>query len=148
MNTSIKNGFIYGLSATLAMTVIMLLATVTGVSPMPAPVPVALVKTVLGAIPKPALMILGLIAHFIYGGLAGSVFVRLFKKSFQMNGFLWGVILWLIMQVLFLPILGWGLFGSALTLKIAVATLVLHLIYGGTLGFSLARKAVTASTAG
>jgi len=147
MSISFKNGFIYGLIATLLMTVIMLLGTVSGISPMPAPIPVVLVKTVFGAMPKPVLMILGFIAHFIYGGVAGGIFVLFFKKSFQRNGFLWGVILWLIMQIIFLPILGWGLFGSALTPKIAVATLILHLIYGGTLGYYLAKRNVPASTA-
>lgn len=43
------------------------------------------------------------------------------------------------MQIMFLPFLGWGLFGTAITPKIAVATLVLHLVYGGVLGWPLDR---------
>jgi len=35
---------------------------------------------------------------------------------------------------------GWGVFGTAITPKIAVATLVLHLIYGATLGWGLRRS--------
>ncbi|MCF7803932.1 MAG: hypothetical protein K9N46_01350 [Candidatus Marinimicrobia bacterium] len=148
MNTSIKDGFIYGLLATLAMTVIMLLSVATKISPMPAPIPVALVKTLLGAMPKPALMALGMIAHFIYGGIAGSIFAWLFSNRTLGVGFLWGAILWLIMQVVFLPILGWGIFGSNITPKIAVATLILHLIYGGTIGWLFARNAGTVSSEG
>jgi hypothetical protein len=51
------------------------------------------------------------------------------------KGLLLGVMLWAVMQVLWLPFLGWGMFGSAVTPKIAGATLVLHLIYGGTVGW-------------
>jgi len=47
----------------------------------------------------------------------------------------WGVVLWFIMQILVLPLIGWGIFGSAIDVKIAVATLVLHLVYGGLLSF-------------
>jgi hypothetical protein len=50
-----------------------------------------------------------------------------------------GLFLWLIMELVVLPLLGWGVFGSAITSKIAVATLVLHLIYGGILGWGLMR---------
>ena len=50
-----------------------------------------------------------------------------------------GLFLWLVVQVAVLPLLGWGLFGTAVTPKIAVATLVLHLIHGGALGWGLSR---------
>lgn len=55
------------------------------------------------------------------------------------NGLALGVFLWLLMQVAVLPLIGWGLFGTAVTPAIAGATLVLHLIYGGVLGWGLAR---------
>lgn len=35
---------------------------------------------------------------------------------------------------------GWGLFGVAITPKVAIATLVLHLIYGAALEWGLGRK--------
>jgi hypothetical protein len=41
------------------------------------------------------------------------------------------------MELMVLPLLGWGVFGSAITPKIAIATLALHLVYGGTLGWGL-----------
>lgn len=51
-----------------------------------------------------------------------------------------GVALWLVMQVVWLPYVGWGAFGTAHTPKIAIATLILHLIYGATLGWLIDRK--------
>ena len=47
--------------------------------------------------------------------------------------------MWVLMGVVFLPVVGWGLFGTSITPQIAVATLVLHLVYGLTLGLLLDR---------
>lgn len=38
------------------------------------------------------------------------------------------IFLWAIIQVVFLPYIGWGLFGAAISPLIVVATLVLHLV--------------------
>lgn len=43
------------------------------------------------------------------------------------------------MGLAWLPYLGWGLFGTGITAKIAAATLLLHLVYGTTLGLLLDR---------
>jgi hypothetical protein len=138
MNTNIKRGFGYGLLATLGMTLLMLTGTALQLSPMPMPVPIALARWAFGALPMPALVILGMLAHFLYGGLVGSMLAWLLKDRVNIwLGFGWGVLLWLGMELVFLPLLGWGLFGSAITPRIAMATLVLHLIYGGVLGWGL-----------
>lgn len=139
MDRNVKQGFGYGLLATLGMTLIMLAATAFQVSPMPAPVPIALARWAFGALPMPVLVILGMLAHFFYGGVAGVILAWVLKERVNLWwGLGWGVLLWLGMELVFLPLLGWGLFGSAITPKIAVATLILHLIYGGILGWGLA----------
>ena len=143
MDENIKRGFLYGLLATLGMTIIMLLGTFSKLSPMPAPIPVALVHKLIGNLPKPALMGLGMLFHFLYGGIAGAVFAKIVKNKNILMGFGWGVILWIIMQIIVLPLLGWGVFGSSITPKIAIATLALHLIYGGILGRGLSTKKST-----
>lgn len=138
MDTDIKRGFGYGLLATLGMTLVMIAGTGLQLSPMPEPIPIALARRAFGALPMPALVSLGMLAHFLYGGLAGSILARLLKEQVNLWwGLGWGILLWLGMELVFLPLLGWGLFGSAITPKIAMATLVLHLIYGGILGWSL-----------
>jgi hypothetical protein len=55
------------------------------------------------------------------------------------KGLGWGVLLWIVMDAVVLPLLGWGFFGLAITPRIAVATLVLHLVYGATLGLLMDR---------
>lgn len=131
-----ERGFLYGLLATLGMTVLMLIGVAAGLSPMPSPIPIALAHWLLGDLPKSVLLIFGMVAHFLYGGAAGAVLLAVLRER---TGILWGLafgaLLWLGMQIVFLPLLGWGLFGSAVTPRIAVATLVLHLVYGAILGW-------------
>jgi hypothetical protein len=133
-------GFGWGVVATLAMSALMIVGVVTGISPMPSPIPEAIVSKVFGeGLPRPLIMLLAAGAHLTYGGLWGAVLVALTRPVTLWKGLGWGVLLWLIMQVIFLPFLGWGFFGVAITPRIAVATLVLHLIYGATLGLLMDR---------
>lgn len=144
MNAELKRGLVWGLLATLCMTVLMLAATATGISPMPRPVPIALAAWALGALPLPALAVTGGVAHFAYGGIAGAAFAGVLgRRAGLRSGLAFGALLWLGMQVIFLPLLGWGLFGAAVTPRIAMATGVLHLVYGGVLGWGVARRQAT-----
>lgn len=56
------------------------------------------------------------------------------------KGFGLGVALWLLMGAVFLPLIGWGLLGTAITPQIAVGTLVLHLVYVGVPGWAMDRR--------
>ncbi len=132
----------WGLLATVAMSVVMLAATATGVSPMPKPIPAALVSHTLGALPQPGMVALAATAHLAYGAVAGAVLAGLVRRVSVWAGAAYGVVLWALMGLVWLPYLGWGLFGTALTPKIAVGTLVLHLVYGITLGLLLGRSKV------
>lgn len=129
-----------GVLATVAMSVVMLAATATGVSPMPEPIPAALVSHTLGALPGPGLVALAVASHLVYGAVAGAVFASLVRRVTVWTGAAYGVALWVLMGLVWLPYLGWGLFGTAVSPTIAVATLVLHLIYGITLGLLLGRS--------
>ena len=138
-------GFGWGLVATLAMSILMIIAVATGLSPMPKPIPAAMVGKVMGGvvgegIPQPAIVALAVASHFAYGGFWGAVLAALTRPVTLWKGIGLGVILWLIMQLAVLPFLGWGLFGLAITPLIAVATLVLHLVYGATLGLLMDRQ--------
>lgn len=140
MRSPIARGFGWGLLATLAMTAVMLAGLLSGVSPIPRPIPIALAAWVLGAVPQPVLAVTGMVAHFGYGGVAGAVFAAVLgRRTGLLTGLGFGVLLWLGMGLIFLPLLGWGLFGTAVTPRVALATLVLHLIYGAVLGWGSAR---------
>lgn len=129
------------------MSMLMPLALVSGMSPMPQPVPKAVAAQLFGSgLPKPILMALAIGLHFGYGGLFGAILARGADPVTIGKGLALGIGLWILMQVTFLPFLGWGLFGTAITPKIAVATLILHLVYGGVLSWVLDRD--TSSTSG
>jgi hypothetical protein len=143
-----RKGFGWGVVATIAMSVVMIAGVLTGLSPMPKPIPVAIVGKILGGgLPQPALMALGAAAHLLYGGTFGGVLAIVTYPTTVGKGLLLGVILWLLMQVFWLPFLGWGMFGVAMTPMIAGATLVLHVIYGATMGWLIDRRAYRASHA-
>lgn len=134
-------GFGWGVVATIAMSALMLIGVATGMSPMPAPIPAALLGSlVAGALPKPAMMALAATAHLAYGGFWGGGLAALVRPVSLKAGLGLGVGLWLLMQIVVLPYLGWGLFGASVTLKIAGATLLLHLVYGAVLGALLDRN--------
>ncbi len=143
-----KKGAGYGLLGTLLMSVIMLIGMGSGASPIPEPIPLSIARGLLGAVAKPLLMVFAVITHFGYGAFwGGLLFLLVTTEGGIWHGLGWGIMLWLIMQIIVLPLLGWGVFGTDVTLKIAVATLVLHLIYGGTLGWGLSRISPSAERA-
>jgi hypothetical protein len=136
-----RKGFGWGLIATIAMSVVMIAGMLTGLSPMPKPIPVAIVgKIVDGGLPQPALIALGATAHLLYGGTFGGALAVVSFPVTVWKGVLVGLMLWLLMQVVWLPFLGWGMFGVGLTPMIAGATLVLHLIYGAIIGWLIDRR--------
>lgn len=135
-------GVLWGVGATVVMSIFMLAATATGVSPLPEPIPAALAKRLLGAeTAGPLVLLTAVVGHLGYGGVWGGLLARSVRPVTLGWGLALGVGLWLLMQVAVLPLLGWGLFGSAVTVRIAGATLVLHLVYGATLGLGMDRAA-------
>lgn len=133
-------GFLWGAGATVVMSIPMLIGTATGVAPMPEPIPRALVTLVFGTgLAAPLTMGLAVVSHLAYGGVWGALLAMWTSEVTLGKGLALGTGLWLLMQVAVLPALGWGAFGLAETPAIAGATLVLHLIYGGTLGWGLGR---------
>lgn len=128
------------------MSILMLLAVVSGKSPMPQPIPKAIVAQLFGSgLPKPMMMVLAVGLHLGYGGVFGVLLARVARPVTIGKGLALCVGLWALMQVVFLPFLGWGMFGTAITPRIAVTTLVLHLVYGGVLGWALDRDTVSTS---
>lgn len=135
-----KHGALWGIGATIVMSVFMLVATATGVSPLPEPIPAALAKMIVGSDAAfPLIAGTAILSHLGYGAVWGGLLARTVRPVTLSWGFGLGIGLWLLMQVAVLPLLGWGLFGSAVSVRIAVATLVLHLIYGATLGLGMDR---------
>lgn len=134
-------GFGWGVVATLAMSALMVLGVATGLSPMPSPVPAAIVSKIFGGgLPQPLILLLAAGGHLIFGGLGGAALASITSRVTVWKALGLGIVLWLFMEIAVLPFLGWGPFGLEITPRIAVATLVLHLVYGLTLGLLMDRK--------
>ncbi len=135
------SGLGWGMVATVVMSIPMIVGAAAGFLPMPRPIPAAIVGTIFGqALPQPVLMMLAAGSHLAYGGVAGGVLATITRSVTVMKGLGWGVLLWAVMGVAWLPFLGWGIFGTGISPRVAVATLVLHLIYGVTLGWLTDRR--------
>ena len=96
----------------------------------------------------------GLVVHFLNGTIIfPAIFVFLLFGILPGNavvkGLIWGAILWAMLEVLIMPIIGMGVFGSnGPGMKGAVAALLAHLVYGALLGgISSWKSSSSASTA-
>lgn len=125
------------------MSIPMVIAMKTGIAPMPAPIPLEIAKTILGDVAKPLLMAVAILSHFGYGAFWAALAAKVRWPFGIKEGLGLGVGLWALMQIAVLPLIGWGVLGLEITgfpPKIALATLVLHLIYGLVVGSGLARS--------
>ena len=83
---------------------------------------------------------LGMMAHFVNGTLIfpliyAFVLYPLLPGAPWLKGALWGVILWLLAQVMVMPMMGGGFFSSNMGgMMAATGSLMGHLIYGSALG--------------
>jgi hypothetical protein len=134
-------GFGWGVVATIGMSLLMIIGLATGVSPMPKPIPAAIVGQLLGeGTHRTLIIVLAAIAHFVYGGFWGAALADTTRPVTIWKGIGLSLFLWVLMGLFLLPALGWGFFGTAIRPKIALATLILHLVYGITLGWLLDRN--------
>lgn len=142
----IKAGATGALGSLIILVVMIVGIEVTGFAPFNLPPSAAFLKA-LGIPPEP----LAVIAHFVYGIAWAVILYALFEsKTDILRGLGVAVVIqWLVlMQLVYSPIIGWGVFGAAagslppdapLALtsqaKYIVLTLVLHVIYGGLNGW-------------
>jgi hypothetical protein len=140
----VKSALVGALGSLVMFIIIMVGIHGTGIAPFNvAPSAAFLVSLGIPTIP------LALVVHFGYGALGSLVLVGVFRESTNwIKGIGLALFLWLVMMVIYSPIIGWGMFGSATVdlspkaslylepgLKYPVMTLILHLIYGGIIGW-------------
>lgn len=139
-------GIVAGFVATVALSAVMIVKQVTGFLPE-----LDLIQLLTVAAGMPGEMWVGWTLHFLIGTLAwGILFVYLRPlmpgRNRTVQAVWFGALAWLLMMIVFMPAAEAGLFGQRLDgLMVAVATLVLHLVYGLVLG--LVFSALTRSEA-
>jgi uncharacterized membrane protein YagU involved in acid resistance len=82
----------------------------------------------------------GMVLHFVNGTL---IFPAIYAYAVAevlpgppvIKGSIWGIVLWVLAQVVVMPMMGGGLFSSAMGgMMAAMGSLIGHLLYGGLLG--------------
>ena len=116
-----------GVGTAILLSAVMVPAMKLGVSPLPKPLGLAFAETILGrALPLPV----GLLFHVAYVTFWSVIFVAMFREALNIrNALLLGLGLWLLVLVVFFPVVGWGLLGLAVSPKLIVGSLVPHLLF-------------------
>ncbi len=116
-----------GVLTAVLLSAIMVPAVELGIAPLPEPPSLALAKLLLGAnAPLPV----GLLFHVAYVTFWSVVYVSVFRDRLTFLNALWlGLALWIVILVVFFPLLGWGFFGLAISPKLIPASLVPHLLF-------------------
>jgi len=137
MGTTGKS-MIAGFVATVVLSVLMVIKMKMGV--MPDLNVIKMMTTMAhGILGTPAVPIIGWIMHFMIGTVVWGVLFVLIGKSLPGGGYVskglsFGVLAWVLMMVMVMPMAGAGFFGLSLGMMAPVMTLMLHLVYGAVLG--------------
>ena len=130
----VLRGAIWGLAAAIAMGAFMLIGWAAGGSSARRPFPALIVSQALGHRGGAAVGLLAVVAFLAYGVLAVVAFAYFSRPMTLAKGIAYGMFVWFVMMVIFVPWLGWYDFGLRRGAGFALYTLVLHLIYGAVLG--------------
>jgi hypothetical protein len=128
---------LFGVMATAVMTIVMA-ASILPHAPLAfRPFPVELVHHAFPRLHLFTLALMTLVLHFGYGAAAGALFAFLARPMSVGRGLAFGFGLWMVMEVSFVPWgYGWLEFGLGHGYPwSAFFLLMLHLVYGGTLGW-------------
>ena len=97
-----------------------------GLSPMPAPPSLVFAESLLGTnLPMPV----GLVFHLAYVVFWALVFTGLFAKRNLATALGLGGALWLVVLLGFFPAFGWGIAGTAISVKLIPASFIPHLLF-------------------
>ena len=130
-----------GIATAVILSLVMVTALKTGISPMPKPLGLAFAQVLLGKVPLPV----GLLFHVAYVTFWSVVYVAFFARRTFLNALWLALGLWLGVLVVFFPIVGWGFLGLAVSPKVIVAVHVPHLLFA-VIVWALSRWAFSAST--
>ena len=136
-------GAVWGLGATVVMTAIMVFGALVFLSSFARPpFPYLLIDHLLPHASGGATAAVTVVAHFGFGALMGVLFAFFSEPMTLAKGVGFATLVWLAMQITFIPWLGWGDFAFIHSSAFAHSsvwpflwyTLILHLVYGVTLG--------------
>ena len=115
-----------GVAIALLLSAVMVPAFKAGISPMPRPLGLAFAQTLLGQVPLPV----GLLFHVVYVTFWSVAYIVLFRDRLTLlNALGLGLALWVLVLLVFFPIVGWGFLGLGVSPTLIPASLVPHLLF-------------------
>lgn len=141
--SGIVKGIIAGFIGTLVLTGLMMMKKSVGIMPSLDPVKM-ITDMVANKTGTHTNMMAGWILHFVIGSIAwGATFSiinnLLPSKSQITKGIIFGTGAWLLMMIGPMPMSGAGLFGLSMGIMAPVLTLVLHIVFGATMGLTYSK---------
>lgn len=131
MKPSVRRAIAGGFTGTMAMTMMMYLIT-----PM-----MGVKMDIAGSLARMlgAPWTIGLIMHLLNGSVIfpliyALLLFRFLKGGPAVRGITWGIALWLMSQLMAMPIIGAGVFSSRLGGMAIIASLMAHIVYGALQG--------------
>ncbi len=129
---NISGGIIAGFVATIVLSLLMIMKAKMGL--MPELNVISMLASKMGGA-----VAMGWLAHFMIGTIGYGILFALINpvlptSSLVSKGMVLGVLGWLVMMIVIMPMMGAGLLGLAMGAMAPVMTLVLHLIFGAVLG--------------
>ena len=120
-----------GVLTALLLSAVMVPAFKSGIAPLPKLPSVAFAELFLGPnVPLPV----GLFFHVVYVTFWAFVYVKIFRDRLTFLNALWlGLALWVVILIVFFPVIGWGFLGMAITPKLIPASLVPHVLFAAFL---------------
>jgi len=138
---NLKRAVLAGLVGTTAMTALMLAAPMMGMPRMN-------IGEMLGSM-MGGMTSLGWAAHFMIGTVLAVIYAGFFANRLSgpaaMRGMIFGLLPWLVAQVIVMPMMGAGFFSGSFML--ATGSLMGHLVYGAVVG-AVYRKTEGAASRG
>ncbi|MBA8907582.1 DUF6789 family protein [Aminobacter ciceronei] len=136
MNIYVRS-MIAGFAATVVLSLLMIMKTAMGIMPQ------LDVISMLSGMSQNMMGVggagIGWLAHFLIGTVLWGVLFALLHDRLPgsepiMKGISFGILAWLLMMILPMPMVGAGFFGLALGMMAPVMALILHIIWGAVLG--------------
>lgn len=141
---NVGSGIIAGFVATAVLSIIMIIKSAAGL--LPELNIIQMLSGMLSGAP-----VTGWIAHFAIGAVLWGTVFAIFNNSIPGNsqiakGIVLGIVAWLLMMVIVMPMAGAGVFGLNIGIMAPVMTLILHLVYGAVLGWVYAMNTMHRQT--
>jgi hypothetical protein len=139
---NVKNALTAGFVATVVLSVCQTAAHAAGLLPTFDLIGMIanIISVATGGTPNP---VAGWAVHFIIGTILWGIGYAIVEASLPgppaVRGMVFSAGAWLLMMIIVMPITGAGMFGLSLGPSVPVAILMLHLIFGATLGIVYAK---------